>query len=451
MKMPVSEKLHILAEACAFPLYAVGGSVRDFLAGLKSESTDIDICAPASAELFCEVAKRCGARVGAVYKNTGTVKLSLGGEEYEFASFRSDEYVRGVHTPVKSFFTRDISLDALRRDFKCNAVYYDIKAEKFEDVLGGIEDIENKRITTVAPSEKVFGEDGLRLMRLARLAAQTGFTPDEDCLWGAKNNARLIADVSAERIWAELNAILHADERYGVKDAHYTGLKILEETGVLAVILPELALGKGMKQNERFHSHDVLEHSLRAVKYAERSIRFAALLHDVGKPYCMERNGNYYGHEVEGARISENICSRLKTSAKLKNETVKLIALHMYDLRGDARESKIRKLIVRNASIFKELLLLKQADFTACRDITTEAPCVTKWRGIYKRMVEEGAPLNLKQLAVRGDELIAAGVPAAKTGDALQFLLEECALDGSLNKKNVLIKRAVSRFTAQDL
>ena len=446
MKLPVSEKLYTLAKNCPFPLYVVGGAVRDFLAGLETVNKDIDICAPASAESFCAVAKECGAAVTAVYKNTGTVKLSLDGEEYEFASFRSDEYVRGVHTPVKSFFTDDISLDAKRRDFKCYAVYYDIKEEKFVDPLGGIEDIQNKRITTVAAAEKVFGEDGLRLMRLARQSAQTGFKPSADCLAGARRNARLIADVSAERVWAELNAILHADERYGVKYAQYSGVKILDDTGVLDIILPELTLGRGMKQNEQFHSHDVLEHSLRAVRYADKSIRLAALLHDIGKPYCMQSNGNYYGHETEGAAIAEKVCARLKVSSKLTKQTVKLIALHMYDLRCDARKSKIRRLIVRNGDIFGELLLLKQADYSACRDDTGEAPCVTKWRAIYNEMEKEGAPFNLKQLAVRGDELISAGITPATVGTVLQSLLEDCAIEPNLNNKQMLLARALSLY-----
>ncbi|MDE6597933.1 MAG: HD domain-containing protein [Clostridia bacterium] len=444
MKITLPEKLKNLANSCPFPLYVVGGYVRDALAGLKSENCDIDICAPVSADEFCSAAKKCGATVNAVYRNTGTVKLSLEGEEYEFASFRSDEYVRGVHNPVKTFFTDDIYLDARRRDFKCNAVYYDIKGESFSDPLGGIDDIQNKRISTVAEAEKVFGEDGLRLMRLARQSAQTGFIPTADCLDGAKRNAKLIADCSAERVYAELNAILHSDEKYGVKYAQYAGFKILDDTRVLDVILPELTLGRGMAQRAEFHYHDVLEHSLRAVKYADGSVRLAALMHDIGKPYCMKTNGNYHGHEVESERISADVLHRLKAPKKLADEVAKLAALHMYDFSLDAREIKVRRFIVRNLSYLEKLLFLKQADFSACRDDLTEAPTVTKWKAIYKKMQDEGAPLDLKGLDVRGNELIEAGVPAAKTGEVLQFLLEECAVNPSYNEKQFLIKRALS-------
>ena len=444
MKLPLTEKLKNLACACPFPLYVVGGYVRDSLAGLKSENCDMDICAPVSTDEFCGAAKKCGATVNAVYRNTGTVKLSLDGGEYEFASFRSDEYVRGVHNPAKPFCTDDIYLDARRRDFKCNAVYYDIKAESFADPLGGIADIESRRISTVADAEKVFGEDGLRLMRLARQSAQTGFAPTQDCLDGARRNAKLISDCSAERVYAELNLILHADEKYGVKYAQYQGLKILDDTRVLDEILPELTLGRGMAQRAEFHYYDVLEHSLRAVKYADKSVRLAALMHDIGKPYSMKERGNFHGHELDSEKISLEVLHRLKAPKKLADEVAKLAALHMYDFSLDAREIKVRRFIVRNLPYLDKLLLLKQADFSACRDNLSEAPTVTKWKAIYKKMREEGAPFDLKGLAVRGNELIEAGVPAAKTGDVLQMLLEECAVNPSYNNRQTLIKRALS-------
>ena len=442
MKLTVSEKLYALAKACPFPLYIVGGFVRDALAGL-GESCDIDICAPADAEKFCTVAVKCGAEIDAVYRNTGTVKLGFGREKYEYTCFRSDEYVRGVHTPVKTFFTDDILLDARRRDFKCNAIYYDVAAGMLCDPLGGVADIENKAMTTVADADKVFGEDGLRLMRLARQAAQLGFTPSDDCLAGARSNAALIADISAERIYAELDALLHADGKYGQSGAQYRGLKILDDTRVLDVILPELTLGREMAQNAAFHNHDVLEHSLRTVLYADNSIRLAALLHDAGKPRAFIDGGRYYNHENIGADIAEAICARLKVAKRLTAETVRLTRLHMYDLKGDARESKIRKLIVDNLDIFDKLLFIKQADFSACRDDLSEAPCVTKWRNIFGKMEEEGAPFTLKQLAVKGDELIAAGLPADATGAALKRLLYDCALNPALNEKKTLLARVI--------
>lgn len=439
----VTEKLNNLAEACAFPLYLVGGTVRDGLAGLNGGATDFDICAPASAEDLISAAEGCGATVTAVYKNTGTVKLKYGEEEYEFTSFRSDEYVRGLHRPVNTFFTDDIVLDARRRDFKCNAVYYDIRSGKICDPLGGLEDIRRRRLTTVADAEKVFGEDGLRLMRLARQAGQTGFEPDEECICGAFRSSALICDISPERIWAELNATLHADERYGVEYGQYAGLEILERTRVLDRIIPELTAGRGMVQPAAFHSHDVLEHSLRAVKYAEGSVRLAALLHDAGKPYCKIKSGSYHGHEEESARISEEVCARLRVPKRLAAETRRLCLLHMYDLRGDTRESKIRRLIVKNYDILDKLLLVKQADFSACRDELSTAPCVERWSSIYNKMRAEGVPFTVGQLCVSGADLINAGVEPRRVGKICAILLEECATDGALNRSGRIIRRAL--------
>lgn len=439
--MHCSENLQELAKACNFPLYIVGGYVRDLLAGLECNDKDIDICAPADADAFIACAQKCGAEVTAVYRNTGAVKLKLKGEEYEFTCFRSDEYVRGEHRPVKTFFTDDITLDSKRRDFKCNAVYYDIANGKICDPLGGVDDIKNKRLTTVAAADKVFGEDGLRLMRLARQSAQTGFIPTEECLAGAKNNAKLISDINAERIYAELCAILHADERYGKSYGQYAGLKILDRARVLDYILPELTAGRGMEQPASFHAHDVLEHSLRAVKYADSSVRLAALLHDIGKPYCKNNFGTYHNHGQESARIAGEVGSRLKMPKKLIAETERLCETHMYDTRCDARESKIRKFIVKNNDIFEKVLSVKQADYSACKDDLSPAPCVIKWKGIYENMLKEGAPVNLKQLKIRGDELIKEGIKPENVGDVLEKLLTDCALDGKLNDNKTLLKR----------
>ena len=433
------EKLIDLAHACPFPLYVVGGTCREYLSSMFPLKPDYDICAPVLPEVFAEAAEKFGFAQCAVYKNTGTVKLKAEGEDYEFTSFRSDKYVRGTHTPAKIYFTDDIELDARRRDFTCNAVYYDIKAEEFIDPLGGIGDIKRKALRTVAPAGKVFGEDGLRLMRLARMCGAIGFRPDEECIEGARANCRLISDISAERIYSELREILHADSKYGVKYGQYAALSMLRETGVLGVIIPELSLGAGMTQRQDFHMHDVLEHTLRCVMYAPDDIRLAALLHDVGKPYCKITSGNFINHEVEGARIAREICSRLRVPKKLTEETVRLIELHMYDVDCKARESKIRRMIVSNRDIFFKLAELKQADFSACRDDLSEAPVISKWREIYQNMVSEGVPFNLRELKVKGDELIAAGIPRAKCGAVLDRLLLECAALPQLNERNKLI------------
>ncbi len=443
MKQLIPAKLYNLALKLDSPLFVVGGVCRDYLAGLTCAHRDWDICAAIGAEEFKTAATEAGFTVTAVYAHTGTVRLSADGEEYEYTCFRTDRYVRGTHNPEEVYFTDDINLDARRRDFKCNAVYYDIRADKFCDPLGGIDDIKNKVVNTVVDADKVFGEDGLRLMRLARISAQIGFTPSKECVSGATANATLIEDIAKERIWTELYALLRADLKYGVSGGQYYGLLLLHRIGVLGKILPELALGDGMMQNE-YHSYDVLGHSLRCVYYAPPEIRLAALLHDIGKPYCKINFGKFHRHEDVGERIAEEVCARLRVSKKLTERTCALTRWHMYDLSGETSEKKLRKFLVAHADILDDLLALKQADFSACKDDTSVAPCVVRWSGVYEAMKREGVPLSLKELAVRGDGLIAEGVPPELTGRALSYLLGECAAGNISNERERLIKHAKS-------
>lgn len=443
MKKIIPKNLLNLASVCHDSLYIVGGSVRDFLLGYPiTQKTDFDLSSPMAEEEFTAAAQSCGWEVKSVYRATGTVKLTDGdGASYEFARFRSDEYVRGEHRPRATCFTRDILLDAKRRDFCCNAVYYDLKKGEFVDPLGGIEDIRTRTLRTVAPAKKVFGEDGLRLMRLARFAAQLSFTPDGECLAGAKENAALIRDVVPERVYEELSAILLADEKHGEADGPYRGLKILDDTRVLDCILPELAAGRGMKQPDAFHAHDVLEHSLRAVRYAPPEIRFAALLHDIGKPRCMAQNGNYHGHETVGAELASDVLKRLKAPKALASETARLVALHMRDYNLQMRENKVRRELVQCYPLIEKLFALKQADFSACKDDLAPAPSVTKWQAILKTMKEEGVPFTLKELKVNGSDALKAGIPRERVGAALEALLEECTQDGRQNNRERLLKR----------
>ena len=256
----------------------------------------------------------------------------------------------------------------------------------------------------------------------------------------------MIRDIAAERVRAELDYTLQADEKYGICGGQYLGLKLLHHIGVLEYVLPELTAGDKMEQRADYHSHDVLEHTLRCVKYAHPRVRWAALLHDVGKPYCKKTTGKFAMHEVEGARIALDICARLRVSKKDTERICELVRLHMYDLSCLASENKVRKFVVAHLDVIDDLLLLKQADFSACKDDLSVAPCVTKWEGIIAKMKSEGVPFTLKELAVRVDELIAAGVKKEDAGKALKFLLGECALDKRMNEKGKLIRLALGRF-----
>jgi len=444
MREFLPDNLLKLADVCQQSLYMIGGSVRDFLLGVPlDQKTDYDLSSPMSEVELIEKAEGLGFQIVAVYKNTGTVKLKdLEGTSYEFTRFRSDKYVRGIHAPSEVIFTEDILLDARRRDFTSNAVYYDIKSGAFVDPLSGIGDIKQHILNTVAPAEKVFGEDGLRLMRLCRFAAQLGFTPSEECLAGAKKNADLIKDIHPERIFTELDLLLHADEKFSDPAAPYNGLRLLKETGVLSRIMGELAAGDKLYQREDFHSYDVLEHSFRCVLYSPPSIRYAALLHDVGKPFCFTRDGNFHAHPEEGAKIAGEILSRLKAPLKLIRDTQELILWHMRDFDCRMRNQKVLKTIRDVYPFFDDLLALKQADFSACKDDLSPAPTVEKWKKIYGEAREENIPFALAELDIRGGDLKELGIPAQRIGQILEELLNSAIERRVKNEKNALLRYA---------
>lgn len=445
MRAILPENLIRLAQKLPLPLFAVGGSVRDFLLGINplDGSHDWDICSSAPLEVLQDTAVRLGFSVKGCYKNTGALKLvDKAGENYEFTRFRSDKYVRGTHTPVEIFFTDDILLDAKRRDFTVNAIYYDIAGDAFIDPLQGIPALKEKRLSTVAPANKVFGEDGLRLMRLARFAGQLGFSPDDDCLLGATINAKLIKDISPERIFSELTAILSADKRYGVCYGHYKGLKILDQTRVLDYILPELTLGRGMPQRADFHNYDVLEHSLKAVCYGAHDVRLACLLHDVGKPFCLLRDGNSFAHPEEGANLTRNILARLKAPKKIAEKTAELVRLHMYDFNCLVGENKLRRFLVENYPLLPELMEVKQADFSACKDDLSLAPTLCKWQNLLKRMRAQNVPCSLKELDIKGNDLAGVGIKPTEIATILHKLLLHVAVNPFDNKKAKLLRLA---------
>ncbi|MDY6367067.1 MAG: HD domain-containing protein [Clostridia bacterium] len=425
-----SDNLMRLAEIFPKPLYAVGGYVRNaLLCGESSE--DIDLAAPVLSETAAESIKKAGFNVLAHYPRTGTVLFKKDNVRYEYTSFRKDEYSGGGHLPENTTFTNDILTDALRRDFKCNAVYFDIKKGEVVDPLGGVYDIHNKVLDTVSLPETVFSHDGLRLMRLARFTGELGFTPKSDVLDGAKEFSDNVSDVAAERIYEELKKILVADKKYAFSDphGHYSALKVLDRTEVLDRIFPELTLGRGMEQRKDFHHYDVLQHSLKCVYYAKENVRLAALLHDVGKPERKISTGRFFAHDKSGVEIFGKIAKRLRMDSATEKQVSFLIGAHMRDLDGKMSENKIKLFIVQNRRYFDDLMALKQADFSACRDDVSECPTVKRWKSIYSEMIENGTPFTVKELKITPETLLTIGIKRNKLGETLKKLLD-CVVTG---------------------
>lgn len=447
MDLFFSDKVKKLNERLDCRLFVVGGYVRDLLKGGEPPA-DVDIAAAIDAQAVASAAEQTGFKILCFYPRTGTVAFTDGNSRYEFTRFRSDVYSGGKHMPDEVSYTDDLDKDARRRDFTCNAVYARVCDGSIVDPLGGVFDIERGILDTVTDAEKVFSADGLRLMRLARFSGELGFEPTQAVIDAARRNRFKIVDISKERIKEELKKILEADRKppYNVRGGHYGALKVLERTGVLDVLLPELSEGRGMSQRADFHKYDVLEHTLKTVYYAPPNLRLAALLHDVGKPAAMKRFGRYSGHENIGEEISKEKLSELKFDARTIRKTSFLVAAHMFDLECDESELKVREFIAENYADVPDLLSLKQADYRAGLDADDVCPTVARWTEIISGMKEEGAPFSAKDLKITAKDLIKIGYRSADIGKELKVLLK-LAVRGELkNDEKTLFERAAADF-----
>lgn len=440
MKIHFNDNLIGLSKILSAPLYAVGGYVRNYLID-GSLSVDIDLCSSVEREELLTALNKTGFKVICEYPRTRTVLFTDGKQKYEFTAMRVDGYTGGGHKPTVTVYTDDIYEDARRRDFKCNAVYYDIKSEKLVDPLNGVDDIKNKRLDTVKSPDQVFCNDGLRLMRLARFTGELNFTPTLKVLQSAKNFADNILEIAPERIAEELKKILVSDVKYSFsdKDGHYKALKVLDKTEVLDRIIPELTLGRGLNQRKDYHSYDVLEHTLKTVLYSDKEIRLSALLHDLGKPKQFMENGKFYQHDKVGSELVKTVLSRLKFDNRTIKETVFLTRFHMLDMDLKLRTNKLRKFIVENFSMIEKLLKLKQADYSGSKDDLSVCPTVIKWQEEIKKMQSDGVPFSVKELEITAKKIKELGYSEKNIGRVLTWLLNQSIVNPKINQKSTLL------------
>ena len=427
--------------AAGSKLYIVGGYVRNAVMG--GFPTDIDITANVPPERLRGVVR--GAKVVVVNKTLGTCVIAIGSQKFDYTPYRTETYAEGgTHRPLSVFFTNSMAEDSRRRDFTCNTLYYDILDNKILDPYGGVADIKNKVLKAIVSPTHVFKRDGLRIMRMVRQAAEMGFSVDSATLSCARDLVSQLKDISPERKMQEFDKILCADEKYGVEGAHYTGLRLLGDIGAWEYILPEIMGGMGVAQNPKFHKYDVYEHTLLTVKYAPPHLRLAALLHDIGKPECLNQHGNMHKHPEIGAGLAKH---RLASGMlRYPNNTiarlVKLIRRHNYDLDGTTSISKLRLFIAKNHEIIEDLFELKRADALATG--MTSEPVPVRMETLYREMLTEGCPLSLRALAINGADLLEAcpDFPKEKMGKTFHALLDEVVLNPALNNREWLIKRA---------
>ncbi len=416
------------------PLYAVGGYVRDTL--LNLECHDVDLCSELTVEEVKTLLSNTGFEVSDKNLRVGTVLIKARGFNAEYTTFRTDSYPdSGKHQPLGVSFTKDIFLDAKRRDFTCNALYRDIAKDQIIDLLNSKNDIENKVLKTVDNPDKVFSEDGLRILRLVRFAAELGFEIDSETFNAAKRNVNLVKDISTERILVELDKIFVSDTAHPeltLIDAHFRGIKLLVELGLDEILLPELAALKGLEQNVKYHIYDAFDHSLECFRFAPKQIRWAALLHDVGKRPCFDKNGNMYGHDSVGAEMVSSRLAMLKFPKARAKRIVDLVAAHMVNISGNMSMSKLRWFIAERAHIALDLADLKDADAKASSGYPLEENFV---RNVYNDLIFEGAPLSIRELNVGGEDLIKMGVKEEFRGMILYQLWRETIMNPVLRDR----------------
>lgn len=422
-------------ETGGFSAYVAGGAVRDML--MNQPPHDYDIATSAKPQSVKELFSKT---IDTGIKH-GTVTVVENKTGYEVTTFRCDgEYRDGRH-PEKVSFVSAPRMDCARRDFTINAMMYN-PHEGILDFFGGQEDIENKIIRCVGDAEQRFCEDALRMLRAIRFSAVLSFNI-EDKTWRAiKKCAVLIKKVSGERILEEINKILLSENPDFIKKLH--------ECGMLQYIMPELERCFGEPQKNKYHIYDVGDHIITAVKNSppDLIIRWAALLHDIGKPCCSSTDSNgiihFYGHHRESGRIAVDLMHRLRMDNDTIHDVTALVENH--DVRIEPSQPSVKRMMSRTGEVlFEKLLALQTADNLAKNPehFPEKKARIDSVLRIYKEILAEHQPYLVSHLAVNGKDLIRIGYrPGREIGDTLKKLIDEVIINPDLNNREYLLNAA---------
>lgn len=432
---PVSEVLQNL-RAHGYEAYAVGGCVRDAL--LSRATRDWDIATNAKPEHIQKVFPK------SVYENQyGTVTVLSGGMEIQVTTYRVDEVYSDKRHPNDVRYTADIKEDLARRDFTVNAMALSEKGDIIDPFFGQ-KDIKDKIIRAVGDSDVRFGEDALRLMRAVRFAAELNFRIEEKTFEAIKKSASLIGFVSGERIRDELIKII-------ASDGAVNGIELLRETGLLKIVLPELAEGVGVGQNKH-HIYTVYEHNLLSLKYAVEQkwnfhVRIASLFHDVGKPRTKEGDGKdstFYNHDMVGSKMVKQIMKRLKFPVADAEKFALLVRWHLFYYNVDeVTASSVRRLI-KNVGFenMDDLINLRICDRMGSGVPKAEPYKLRHFRYMVESVSKD--PISVKMLKINGNDVmkILSIPPGPKIGILLSAILSEVLDDPSKNTPEFLHTRA---------
>jgi poly(A) polymerase len=425
-------------------LYLVGGSVRDLI--LKNRASDLDFTTDAEPEETKLAGQAAGATsIYTVGEQFGTVGLVFEDLVIEITTFRSEVYPTPDRRPVVEFGT-SIEDDLSRRDFTINAMAIDLVNRRLVDPFSGREHLRLGLIQAVGDPEARFREDPLRMLRAARFASQLGFHVEARTHQALHRLAPELRRISAERISAEMNRLL-------VGKAPSYGLELLRGTGLLRHAIPELL---DIAEDEIQGRHkDIWEHTLQVADRspARLAVRWAALLHDAGKPRTrsIEESGevHFFGHEYAGADLARRAMRRLRQEKHLARRVSRLVELHLRPAAYDETwtDSAVRRLIVEVGDELEDLLDLAAADVTSARAFRQRdaARRNQMLRDHIQRLRDEHA-LEQLQSPLDGHDLMAEfDLPPGRWIAEIKDHLRELVIDGELAPSDKERAREISR------
>lgn len=427
-----------------YEAYLVGGCVRDMLMGI--EPHDWDICTNATTDETKRVMKENKIYTFDSGIKHGTITAVINEENYEITTYRSEaDYSDGRH-PDKVEFILDIHEDLKRRDFTINAMAYNPLTDELIDDFNGNLDLQNKIIRAVGNASERFDEDSLRILRALRFAIKYQFNIDEYTSLSMHRQRGLLVNISKERITDEVRKMLTSGKPIKV---HF-----MEYKDIIGTIIPEIIPCFGLNQNNKYHKHDVYEHTLYVVDYCDTTkfeIKLAALLHDIGKPKAyVEDNegwGHFYGHPEISYEISQNI---LRNDFRLSTEQLERILelIKYHDMEVTSTKASVKKALNKHGIDFMyDWFILKQADMDDHIYPNKNCHYIIDISGINARIqqiLDEQSCFSLKDLSVNGKDIMySLGLkPGKQVGFILNTLLDEVINDNITNEKDVLLSRA---------
>ncbi len=415
-----------------FEAYAVGGCVRDSLLGLTPH--DYDLCTNAQPEETARVfADFTLVRSG---EKHGTIGVVIDKAVIEITTFRTEGGYQDSRHPDWVRFVSNLHEDLARRDFTVNAMAYSPETG-YIDPFGGREDLKNHFLRTVGDPELRFSEDALRILRGVRFGVRFQLTPEEATLKAMKTLSPLMDKLARERVFDELCKLLPL----------VTAKDLLMYRDILVQALPALAPCVDFAQHNPHHRYDVFTHTAQVVEGvpSDLVLRWAALLHDCGKPDCffLDENGrgHFHGHAKVSAEKADALLFSLKAPTALRERVVFLIAHHMTELTPDKKVLR-RRLGKYGVQAVFDLLALQKADFGG-KGTKEESDSFSEVHRLLEEILSEDACLTVQDLAIDGKDLLQLGFPAGKVlGSCLTYLLEQVQDEQIPNHRETLLDSA---------